>query len=65
MSELELALTRLGREVEYPETPDLTGVVRRRLAEGRRRTFLAAAARDRAGGAGRRGGRGDGRSAGA
>jgi hypothetical protein len=34
MSELELALTRLGREVEYPETPDLTGAVRRRLAEG-------------------------------
>jgi hypothetical protein len=36
MSELELALTRIGRELEYPETPDLTGVVRRRLAEGRR-----------------------------
>jgi hypothetical protein len=35
MSELELALTRLGRELDYPETPDLTGVVRRRLAEAR------------------------------
>lgn len=36
MSELELALTNLGREVDYPEPPDLTGAVRRRLAEGRR-----------------------------
>lgn len=36
MSELELALTRLGRELDYPETPDLAGSVRRRLAEGRR-----------------------------
>ncbi|HKF14430.1 MAG TPA: hypothetical protein VKB13_04295 [Gaiellaceae bacterium] len=36
MSELELALTRLGRELDYPETPDLTGAVRRRLVEGRR-----------------------------
>ena len=36
MSELELALTRIGTELEYPETPDLTAVVRRRLAEGRR-----------------------------
>ena len=36
MSELELALTQIGRELDYPETPDLTGVVRRRLAEGRR-----------------------------
>jgi hypothetical protein len=36
MSELELALTRLGRELDYPETPDLAGAVRRRLAEGRR-----------------------------
>jgi hypothetical protein len=35
MSELELALTRLGREVDYPETPDLSGAVRRRLAESR------------------------------
>ena len=36
MSELELALTQIGRELEYPATPDLTGAVRRRLAEGRR-----------------------------
>ena len=36
MSELELALTRLGRELDYPETPDLAGVVRQRLAAGRR-----------------------------
>jgi hypothetical protein len=33
MSELELALTQIGRELDYPETPDLTGAVRRRLAE--------------------------------
>ena len=36
MSELELALTSLGRELDYPETPDLMTSVRRRLAEGRR-----------------------------
>jgi hypothetical protein len=36
MSELELALTNLGRELDYPETPDVVGPVRRRLAEGRR-----------------------------
>jgi hypothetical protein len=36
MSELELALTQIGRDLTYPETPDLTGAVRRRLAEGRR-----------------------------
>jgi hypothetical protein len=36
MSELELALTNLGRELDYPETPDLTGAVRGRLAEARR-----------------------------
>lgn len=35
MSELELALQRLGRELDYPATPDLVGQVRRRLAEGR------------------------------
>jgi hypothetical protein len=34
MSELELALTRLGRELDYPETPNLAGAVRHRLAEG-------------------------------
>ncbi len=36
MSELELALARLGGEIDYPEAPDLVGPVRRRLAEGRR-----------------------------
>lgn len=36
MSELELALTRIGRELDYPEAPDLTGAVRGRLAERRR-----------------------------
>jgi hypothetical protein len=36
MSELELALTDLGRELDYPETPNLSGAVRRRLAESRR-----------------------------
>jgi hypothetical protein len=36
MSELELALTQIGRELDYPEAPDLRGAVRRRLAEGRR-----------------------------
>jgi hypothetical protein len=36
MSELELALTNLGRELDYPATPDLVEPVRRRLAQGRR-----------------------------
>jgi hypothetical protein len=36
MSELELALTKLGQELDYPETPDLVAPVRRRLAEQRR-----------------------------
>jgi hypothetical protein len=36
MSELELALGRIGRDLDYPATPDLAGPVRRRLAEGRR-----------------------------
>jgi len=36
MSELELALTNLGRELEYPATPDLVEPVRRRLAQERR-----------------------------
>jgi hypothetical protein len=49
MSELELALTQIGRDLTYPETPDLTGAVRRRLAEerrpfGRRRLLVAALA---------------------
>lgn len=36
MSELELALTRIGRELDYPDTPELQAPVRQRLAEGRR-----------------------------
>ena len=36
MSELELALQRLGGELDYPEPPDLVGRVRQRLADGRR-----------------------------
>jgi hypothetical protein len=36
MSELELALTNLGRELDYAATPDLVEPVRRRLAQGRR-----------------------------
>ncbi len=32
MSELEQALFRLGSELEFPETPDVAGAVRRRLA---------------------------------
>jgi hypothetical protein len=36
MSELELALSRIGRELDYPETPELVPAVRRRLAERRR-----------------------------
>ena len=36
MSELELALTQIGRELDYPEAPDLTTAVRQRLVEGRR-----------------------------
>jgi hypothetical protein len=35
MAELELALRELGREVEFPATPDLAPAVRRRLAERR------------------------------
>jgi hypothetical protein len=31
MTELELALRGLGPEVAWPETPDLTGSVRRRI----------------------------------
>jgi len=33
MPELELALTDLGRHVEFPPTPDVTPRVRERLAE--------------------------------
>ena len=36
MSELELALTSLGRQLDYPPTPDLTGAVRGRLVERER-----------------------------
>ena len=36
MSELELRLDRLGRELDWPETPDLRDGVRRRLAAERR-----------------------------
>jgi hypothetical protein len=36
MSELEQALTRLGSELEFPETPDVAAAVRRRLAGGPR-----------------------------
>jgi hypothetical protein len=39
MSELELRLNRLGQALDVPETPDLTGPVSRRLAEGRRPGF--------------------------
>ena len=37
MSELELRLNRLGQALDVPDAPDLTGGVRRRLAEERRR----------------------------
>jgi hypothetical protein len=40
MAELEQALQRLGASLDYPETPDLTGPVRRRLAERPRRPWL-------------------------
>lgn len=36
MSELELRLDRLGRELDWPETPDLREGVRRRVADERR-----------------------------
>ena len=39
MSELELALVQLGRQVEDPPTPELAPRVRSRLAEGRRPRF--------------------------
>jgi hypothetical protein len=43
MAELEHALRTIGRELDFPATPDLTGRVRRRLAEGERprRTFMS------------------------
>jgi hypothetical protein len=52
MPELERALRSVGRNLDYPGTPDLSGAVRRRLAEGerprqpflRRRTLVVALA---------------------
>lgn len=52
MPELEHALGAVGRNLDYPATPDLAGRVRRRLAEGerprapflRRRTLVVALA---------------------
>lgn len=52
MPELERALRSVGRNLDYPATPDLSGPVRRRLAEGerlrqpflRRRTLVVALA---------------------
>ena len=52
MPELERALRSVGRNLDYPGTPDLSGPVRRRLAEGerprqpflRRRTLVVALA---------------------
>ncbi len=42
MPELESALRSVGRNLDYPAEPDLSGRVRRRLADGRRsRSFLA------------------------
>ena len=39
MPELEHALRAVGRNLELPDTPDLTGAVRRRLAERPRQPF--------------------------
>jgi hypothetical protein len=43
MAELEHALRTIGRELDFPTTPDLSGRVRRRLAEGERphRTWVS------------------------
>ena len=41
MTELERALLAVGRNLEVPVTPDLTGAVRARLAEGRRPTLVS------------------------
>ncbi|MGH3031427.1 MAG: hypothetical protein ACRDNE_11845, partial [Gaiellaceae bacterium] len=40
MNELDQALTRLGSEIEFPETPDVAGAVRGRLAGVPRRRPL-------------------------
>jgi hypothetical protein len=39
MAELDLALLELGRQVEFPPTPDLASAVRRRLGVPRRQTW--------------------------
>jgi hypothetical protein len=39
MPELELALRRLGHDVDWPETPDLATTVRRRIEAGPERRF--------------------------
>jgi hypothetical protein len=49
VTELELALRRLGDELDWPETPDVTAIVRRRIEAPpeprfRRRTFAIALA---------------------
>lgn len=41
MTELERALLAVGRNLELPVTPDLTGAVRTRLAEGRRPSLFS------------------------
>jgi hypothetical protein len=41
MPELEQALLAVGRNLEVPSTPDLTGPVRARLAEGRRPSLFS------------------------
>ena len=41
MTELERALLAVGRNLEVPATPDLTGAVRTRLAEGQRPSLFS------------------------
>ena len=41
MTELERALLAVGQNLEVPATPDLTGAVRARLAEGRRPSLFS------------------------
>jgi hypothetical protein len=41
MTELERALLAVGRNLEVPTAPDLTGAVRARLAEGRRPSLFS------------------------
>ncbi len=47
MTELELRLTQLGRELDWPETPELAGSVRARVQEAAERPGRAAARRPR------------------